>query len=60
MSPGERLLRAVVVAACTYEVAAICTGRVPTITELNRRHPEVGSTLLAALAWHFRPDPKEI
>lgn len=52
----ERLQRGIVVGLCTYEVTAILSGRVPTITALNRRHPVVGRTIVAALAWHFHTE----
>lgn len=45
--------KAVVVAACSYEVAAILTRRVPTITALDKRYPVIGATIVTALAWHF-------
>jgi hypothetical protein len=48
-------LKAVVATLCTYEAAAILTGRAPTITALHRRRPVVGVVILAALAWHFLP-----
>ena len=51
----ERAERALVVGLCSYEVAAILTRRVPTLTALNRVHPEVGAAIIGALYWHFRP-----
>jgi hypothetical protein len=45
--------RMIVAALCAYETTAILTGRVPTITTLNRRHPVVGVVLVGALALHF-------
>ena len=51
--PETPLTKAVVTALCAWEVAAITTGRVPTITTLNRRHPVVGVVLVGALALHF-------
>jgi hypothetical protein len=50
----ERLARAALVAGCAYEVAAVVTGRVPTITALNRRCPVIGVAIVVTLAWHFR------
>ena len=51
--PETPLTKGVVAALCTWEVAAITTGRVPTITALNRRWPVVGAVLVGALALHF-------
>jgi hypothetical protein len=43
----------ITVGLCAYEIAAITTGRVPTITRLSRRHPWVGAGLTAAIGFHF-------
>ena len=51
--PENRTTKAVVAGLCTYEATAILTGRVPTITTLNRRHPVIGVVLVGALALHF-------
>lgn len=51
--PETPLTKAVVAGLCAYETAAIVTGRVPTITQLNRRWPVVGAVLVGALALHF-------
>ena len=51
--PENRTTKAVVAALCAYETTAILTGRVPTITTLNRRHPVIGVALVGALALHF-------
>lgn len=48
-------MRVLVATVCSYEVAAILTRRVPTITALHRQRPEIGSAIVAALVWHFRP-----
>lgn len=53
MIPENRATKALVVALCSYEVAAICTGRTPTLTALNRRWPVIGVAITAALAVHF-------
>ena len=47
--------RVVVAAACQYEVVAITTGLVPTITSIDKRHPVIGLSIITALVWHFRP-----
>ena len=44
----------IVVGLCGYELAAICTGVVPTITELAhraRRHPAGMAVVCAAVGW---------
>lgn len=51
--PETPLTKAVVAVLCGYEALAICTGRVPTITTLNRRHPAIGVALVGALVLHF-------
>ncbi len=51
--PETRNTKALVVALCTYETAAITTGRVPTLTALHRRWPVVGLALVGALVVHF-------
>lgn len=48
-------LRAVVATVCAYEVVAIASGVVPTVTALHRRHPWIGTAIVTALSWHFRP-----
>lgn len=40
-------------ALCAYEVVAVWTGRVPTITSHCGRWPLLGAGLVAALAVHF-------
>lgn len=37
----------------TYEVAALWSDHLPTISEEVKRHPEFGVVILAALAHHF-------
>ena len=51
--PETPATKALVATLCAYECAAITTGRVPTITALNRRWPVVGAVLVGALAVHF-------
>jgi len=38
---------------CAYEVGAITTGRVPTLTQLSAQHPWIGLVLVGALAVHL-------
>jgi hypothetical protein len=51
--PETRETKALVVAFCSYEVAAVTTGLLPTITALTRRWPLLGVALVGALAVHF-------
>ena len=51
--PETSTTKALVATLCTWEVAAIISGRVPTITALHRRWPVVGVALVGALAVHF-------
>lgn len=51
--PETPATKAVVVVLCAYECVAVTSGRVPTITALNRRWPAVGAVLVGALALHF-------
>jgi hypothetical protein len=46
-------------AICGYEVTAIATGKVPTVTRLCQQHPVLAPALLTALAVHlyWRPVP---
>ena len=53
MSYLNRAERSAVVALCVYEVAAICTGRVPTVSWLCRQHRYVEVGLLLALLAHL-------
>jgi hypothetical protein len=56
--PETRETKALVVVTCAYEIAAITSGRIPTITALNIRWPVVGFVILGALAIHFwTPEP---
>jgi hypothetical protein len=38
---------------CAYEVGAIATGRVPTLTQLSARNRWLGPVLVGALAVHL-------
>ena len=51
--PETPTTKAIVCGLCVYEVAAIATGRIPTITALHQRHPLIGVVLIAALVVHF-------
>lgn len=46
-----------VAALCAYEVAAITTGRVPTITSLCERYPDLSKVMAAGLAMHLNDHP---
>lgn len=41
-------------AACAWELAALTTGRIPTLTVLSERHPWLRDALVDALAIHLR------
>lgn len=56
--PETKATKALVAALCAYEVAAIVSNRVPTITALNHRQPIVGAVLVGALALHFWTPPE--
>jgi len=43
---------------CAYEVGAITTGRVPTLTQLSAQHPWIGLFLVGALAIHLHRSPR--
>lgn len=51
----EPLLRVVVAGACAWEVVAISTGRLPTVSRISRRWPVFGHAVLTVLEVHFRP-----
>lgn len=46
-----------VAAVCGFEIVAITTGRVPTVTELCRRYPALKPIILAAMAAHLAHAP---
>jgi hypothetical protein len=47
------MTKAAVACLCLYEVGAITTGRVPTITAVCRRWPVLKVVLLGSLAVHL-------
>lgn len=54
----NRADRVLIGAACCYELAALATGRVPTISSLCRRHRAAEAVLIAALLTHLHhPQP---
>lgn len=52
---AEPYLRALVAVVCGYEVIAITTRQVPTVSWVARRYPVAGALVLAVLAKHFQP-----
>ena len=52
------MTRWVAAGLCAYEVAAITTGKVPTVTQLCARHRVLGPALVAALAIHLYKVPR--
>lgn len=55
--PLEPVLRALVAGTCSWEVVAITTGRLPTVSRLARQYPAASAVVLGVLAWHFQPRP---
>lgn len=56
----ERVLKTVVGGACAYEVYALVSGRVPTLSKLCRRHRAFEAFLLGTLVIHFHRQEKEL
>lgn len=54
------MARWVVIFGCSYEVSAIVTGRVPTLTQLSARYPALGPVLVVALAIHLYRAPGRV
>jgi len=50
-------MRWVAAGLCAWEVAAICTGKIPTLTQVSAEHPWVGLLLVGALAVHLHRQP---
>lgn len=50
---AEPILRALVAGVCAWEVLAITTGRVPTVSRVSRRWPTFGAVVLDVLDIHF-------
>ena len=50
MSPAHHF---VVGAFCGYEAAAIFSGKLPTLSSLQRKHPILGALIVGWLAIHF-------
>lgn len=40
---------------CTYEVGALASGRIPTVSTLCQRHPWLTPLVLGGLAVHLKP-----
>jgi hypothetical protein len=56
----DKGLRTVVGTACAYEVFALATGKVPTISAFCRRHRSVEAVILLGLLAHFHYELKEL
>lgn len=52
---ADTFLRGVVATACAWEVVAITTRKVPTVSRISRRHPWFAAAVTGVLVWHFRP-----
>ena len=50
---AEPFLRLLVAGVCAWEVVAITTGRVPTVSRVSRRWPVFGDVVLDVLGIHF-------
>ena len=50
--------RGLVAAICSYEVAAIASGRVPTVTALCGRYRWLAPAVITALAVHLAQQPR--
>ncbi len=50
---GQSLFRLAVAALCTYEVVAILTRRLPTVSRLSFLHPAFGGVVVGGLHYHF-------
>lgn len=46
-------LKWVTMALCAYEITAIMTHKVPTITAWQKRHPVIGHALIITMKIHF-------
>lgn len=49
-------MQGVTVAACSYEILAITTGKVPTVSRLCRRSRWLEALFLGWLFWHFHKE----
>lgn len=49
----KHAFRSIVIALCQYEVAAIISGKTPTLTKLSRKHRWLPYVILGGLAVHF-------
>jgi hypothetical protein len=57
---NDTTVKAIVAIACAYEIAAITTGRVPTLSWVCRHHRAFEAVLIAVLILHFHvPQEKE-
>jgi hypothetical protein len=50
-------MRWIAAALCSYEVAAVTTRRMPTLTQLCRRHPWLAPVLIGSLTVHLYRHP---
>lgn len=54
----ERPTWLIVLLGCSWELTALLTDRIPTITALSRQHRWLAPTVLTTLAVHFYRQPK--
>lgn len=57
--PVEYAARIAVAAICGYEVVALTTNLVPTVSQIVRRRPILEPLLIGGLIWHFRPTARD-
>jgi hypothetical protein len=50
-------IRWIAAGLCAWEVAAITTGKMPTLTQISAEHPVIGLLLVGALAIHLHKAP---
>jgi hypothetical protein len=53
-----RLFRVVVAVACAYEIVAIATKRLPTISRVSDLHPAFGALVMGGIHYHLRTNHK--
>jgi hypothetical protein len=56
---AERHMRYPLAAVCSYELVALLTHKIPTVTALCAKQPWVAPLASAVLFWHLAATPKE-
>lgn len=52
---AEPYLKALVIFGCAWELVALTTGRLPSVSRLSRRYPPLKRAVLVVLDQHFQP-----